>query len=500
MKKEGRMSTQTARVMSMQQVHRRAVIDRPCAERRWFARIVPAFIVLALLSSGCTEPEIPTPPDDRGNAVAFVDVTVIPMDRERVLERHTVLVEDGRITAVAPSGEIDVPEGAERVDATGQFLMPGLAEMHGHIPGSDPGLDYGRYAEDILFLYVSNGVTTVRGMAGDPLHLELREQTARGELLGPTIHAAGPALSGNNAATPEAAERAVRERHAAGYDLLKIVEMPADSYERVASTAHEFGMPFAGHIPERVGLVGALDARQASIDHLDRYVEFLVPGYEDMPDREAGFFGSGLVDLADRSRIPEAISRTLEAGTWNVPTLSLVEHLASPLPAEAMIRRPEMRYMPQTLRDQWVRSKNEFNARPDFQPPAARQLVELRRRLTRELHDAGAPLALGSDAPQFFNVPGFSIHHEMAMMVASGLTPFEVLVTGTRNPAIYFGTPEEFGTVEVGRRADLILLEANPLEDIGNVKRRAGVMVRGRWQPESAIQERLEAIAARHSP
>jgi imidazolonepropionase-like amidohydrolase len=124
----------------------------------------------------------------------------------------------------------------------------------------------------------------------------------------------------------------------------------------------------------------------------------------------------------------------------------------------------------------------------------------LRRHLIKELHDAGAPLALGSDAPQFFNVPGFSIHHEMAMMVASGLTPFEVLVTGTRNPAIYFGTPEEFGTVEVGRRADLILLEANPLEDIGNVKRRAGVMVRGRWQPESAIQERLEAIAARHSP
>jgi imidazolonepropionase-like amidohydrolase len=165
-----------------------------------------------------------------------------------------------------------------------------------------------------------------------------------------------------------------------------------------------------------------------------------------------------------------------------------------------MIRRPEMRYMPQDVRDHWVRSKDEFSARADFQPPAARQLVELRRRLTKELHDAGAPLALGSDAPQFFNVPGFSIHHEMAMMVASGLTPFEVLVTGTRNPAIYFGTPEEFGTVEVGRRADLILLEANPLQDIGNVRRRAGVMVRGHWLPESGIRERLEAIAGRHSP
>jgi hypothetical protein len=486
--------------MSVQQGHRRAVIDRACPERSSFARIVTVFVVLAFFSSACTEPEIPTPSHERRNAVAFVDVTVIPMDSERVLERHTVLVEDGRISAVAPSGETDIPEGAERVDATGQFLMPGLAEMHGHIPGSDPASDYRRYAEDILFLYVSNGVTTVRGMAGDPLHLELREQTASGEVLGPTIHAAGPALSGSNAATPDAAERAVRERHAAGYDLLKILEMPADSYERVASTAHELDMPFAGHIPERVGLVGALDARQASIDHLDRYVEFLVPGYEDMPDRQAGFFGSGLVDLADPSRIPEAIRHTVEAGTWNVPTLSLVEHLASPVPAEEMIRRPEMRYMPQDTLDHWMRSKDEFSARADFQSPAARQLVELRRRLTKELHDAGAPLALGSDSPQFFNVPGFSIHHEMAMMVASGLTPFEVLVTGTRNPAIYFGTPDEFGTVEVGRRADLILLEANPLEDIGNVKRRSGVMVRGRWLPKSAIHQRLEAIARRHQP
>jgi len=108
---------------------------------------------------------------------------------------------------------------------------------------------------------------------------------------------------------------------------------------------------------------------------------------------------------------------------------------------------------------------------------------------------AGAPLALGSDAPQFFNVPGFSIHHEMAMMAAAGLSPYEVLVTGTRNPAAYFGTAEEFGTVAVGRRADLILLEANPLENVVNVKRRVGVMARGRWLPEAEMGERLERIA-----
>jgi imidazolonepropionase-like amidohydrolase len=368
--------------------------------------------------------------------------------------------------------------------------MPGLAEMHAHIPGTGER----DFAETVLFLYVANGVTTVRGMAGDPLHLELREQTANGELLGPAIYAAAPGISGNNAATPEQAERAVRERASAGYDLLKVFEMPTESYEQMARTAQEIGIPFAGHVPEAVGLTGALDAGQASIDHLDRYVEFLAPGYQDMPDRDAGFFGSGVVDLADESRISEAVERTVAAGTYVVPTLTLVEHLASPESAEQMIQRPEMRYLKQDILDDWVRAKQEFRSEPGFQPAAGR-LVELRRRLVRALHDGGAHLALGSDSPQFFNVPGFSIHHEMAMMVEAGLTPYEVLVTGTRNPAEYFGVPGEFGTVQAGRRADLILLTANPLEDVANVKRRAGVMVRGRWLPESEIQARLEEIA-----
>lgn len=453
--------------------------------------------LLALVLGACSGAE-PAPASFAASddVVAFTNVNVVPMDSERVLEDQTVLVADGRIVAVGPAGEVNVPGSATTIDGTGRYLMPGLAEMHGHIPGSNSP----RYAEQTLFLYVSNGVTTVRGMAGDPLHLDLREQTAAGTLVGPTIFAASPGMGGNAGSTPDNAENAVRERQAAGYDLLKVTGMPVDSYERMATVADEVGIPFAGHIPERVGLVGALDARQASIDHLDRYVEFMVPGYESMPDRQAGFFGSGIVDLADTSRMDDAIRRTIEAGTWNVPTLSLVEHLASPEPAEEMIRWPEMRYMPQAVLDGWVSSKRDFGARADFQPAAATQLVELRRMLTRRLHDAGAPIALGSDAPQFFNVPGFSIHHEMAMMVAAGLTPYQVLATGTRNPAAYFGTPEDFGTVEPGRRADLILLDANPLDDIANVQRRAGVMVRGRWLAEAEIQERLDAIATELRP
>ena len=466
----------------------------PSPNAPWRAHSLLCAAALAVALAGCSgeaavEPAAAaiTPDPD---AIAFVGVNVVPMDSERVLEGHTVVVQDGRISSVT-ADDAQVPEGARRIDGEGRWLMPGLAEMHGHVPGPDDP----DYAEDVLFLYVSNGVTTVRNMAGHASHLALRDRVEAGELVGPTLFAASPWLTPETAGTPEAARQAVRDYQAAGFDLLKLGTIDAESYAAMAAAAHEIGMPFGGHIPAEVGLVAALDARQTSIDHYDRYVEFLVPDDFDTQSLEPGFFGSGWVHLADRERIPEAIERTLAAGTWNVPTLSLVEHLASDTPAGEMIAWPEMRYMPQRVREGWVEAKHRFQARDDFQPDAARALVELRQELTRALHAAGAPIALGSDAPQFFNVPGFSIHHEMEMMVATGLTPYEVLATGTREPARYFGTPDAFGTVEPGRRADLILLEANPLDDVANVQRRVGVMVRGHWLPEADIQSRLDAIA-----
>ncbi len=455
------------------------------ASLRALLTVLSAFAILMLL---------PGSADAQNASFAITNVTVLPMNEERVLENHTVIVRDGVIVQVAPSEQVTVPDDAVQLDGTGRYLMPGLAEMHGHIPGSGNP----QYTEDVLFLYVSNGVTTVRGMLGDPSHLDLRDRASRGEIIAPTIFAAGPGLSGERVADAEAAERTVREQHAAGYDLLKVFNMSPRVYEHMAATAHELGMPFAGHVPESVGLQGAIDARQSSIDHFDRYVEYLAATHPDVDEHEPGFFGSGMIGLVDLDRIPAAVAATREARVWNVPTLSLVEHLASPEPAEQMIRWPEMRYMPQEVLDGWVRSKHSFGEREDFQPEAAAQLVDVRRQLTKALHDAGAMIALGSDAPQFFNVPGFSLHHEMEMMVNAGLTPHEVLITGTRNPAIYFGKSDEFGTVEVGQRADLVLLEANPLEDISNVQNRVGVMLRGKWLPETEIQERLEVIATRH--
>lgn len=449
--------------------------------------------VLALL--GCTA--IPAAAEKASSAaaapaVAFVGVDVLPMDRDVRLRAQTVVVEGGRITAMGDADRTDVPAHATRIDGAGQVLMPGLAEMHGHVPGADDPA----YVEDTLALYLANGVTLVRNMSGDPSHPALRARIDAGELDGPTLVLASPWLRGTDTA---AVVDEVRAHHAAGFDLIKLGGIPADTYPAMSQAADALGMPFAGHIPEGVTLEQALEAGQASIDHFDRYVEFLVPPGVETGAREAGWFGSGWVHWVDRSRIDAAVTRTREAGTWNVPTLTLVEHMASPESPEAMLRWPEMRYMLPAERERWRRAKHEYAARETFRPDAAQALVTLRRELLKALHDGGAPIALGSDAPQFFNVPGFSIHREMASMQQAGLTPYEVLVSGTRNAASALGTPEEFGTVAVGRRADLVLLADDPRDDLAHAQRPLGVMVRGRWWPREALDARLTEIEARHA-
>jgi imidazolonepropionase-like amidohydrolase len=430
---------------------------------------------------------------DGSDVMAFVNVNVVPMDREVVLERQTVLVRDGRIVAVRLAAQTTVPAGAQRIDGSGKFLMPGLAEMHAHIPGpQNPA-----FQENVLFLYVSNGVTTARGMLGHPSHLQLRERAARGDLISPTIITSGPSVNGNSAPTPEAAERMVREQKEAGYDFVKLHPgLSRPVFDRMAATAREVGLPFAGHVSEEVGLARTLEARQATVDHLDGYMEMLVREGAATQGVSSGFFGMNLTPFVDPARLRVLARATREAGVWNVPTQSLIENLASPEDPEAMARRPGMQYMPPQMVQGWITAKRNLQADAGFDPARAQRFIEVRRQLIRALHDEGAGLLLGSDAPQIFNVPGFAIHPELRMLVASGLTPYEALVTGTRNPAAFFGTPEDFGTVQVGRRADLILLDANPLQDIANVQRRAGVMVRGRWLPESEIQQRLQAIAA----
>ncbi|GIW52711.1 MAG: amidohydrolase [Gemmatimonadales bacterium] len=427
---------------------------------------------------------------------AFVGVNVIPMDRERVLQNQTVVVRDGNIVALGPAGSTPIPQGALRIDGTGKYLLPGLAEMHAHIPvpEQDP-----EYTERVLFLYVANGVTTARSMLGHPSHLELRRRVEAGEIVGPRLWTSGPSASGNSVRTPAQADSLVRAQKAFGYDFVKIHPgLSLESFEALDRAADEVGIKFAGHVPTAVGVRRALAAGYWSIDHLDGYMHAIVADGAPVNVEEAGgFFGIGLVDYVDESKIPAIARATREAGVWNVPTQTLMENLASETPPESLALRQDYRYMPRQFLERSMEQKRNLHRQTTAQ--ARRRFIELRRKLLKALHDAGAGLLLGSDAPQWWNVPGFSALRELEAVVAAGLTPYQALETATRNVAVFLGAADRQGTIEVGKRADLLLLDANPLENIANVHRRAGVMIRGRWLSREAIEQRLAQIASAYA-
>jgi hypothetical protein len=460
---------------------------------------VPAILAAALALAAPVGAQNSSPA-----TVAFVDVNVIPMDRERVLEGQTVIVRDGRIVSVEPSARARVPSGALRVDGRGKYLIPGLAEMHAHIPGAQAPEQVIR---DIFTLYVANGVTTIRGMLGAPNQLTLRAKTASGEMLGPTIFVGAPSLNGNSAGDPATAARLVREHKAAGYDFLKLHPgIPRTSYDSIVRAARAAGITFAGHISQGVGLEHTLDSRQSTIDHLDGYLEAAVP-MEARPRVFAdGATLGDMISAIDPSRFAALAADTRKAGTWNVPTAFLWESFFSPEAPEDMAKRAEMKYAP----PQWVsgwsnqkRNRIQQDQMNGVSPDVSTRYLSLRRTLLKTLADSGARLLMGTDSPQMFNVPGFALHHEIALMQEAGLTPWQVLESGTRNVAEYAAKDLKldgrFGTVAAGNRADLILLDANPLTDVNNVAKRAGVMVRGRWLPAAELDRMLAEMAARHS-
>lgn len=420
---------------------------------------------------------------------AFVDVTVVPMDRDHVLENHTVLVDGERITRVGPAAEIAIPEGVVRIAGDGLYLMPGLAEMHAHIPGSSAPRSY---LENTLFLYVANGITTIRGMLGEPAHLELREQADRGEILSPRIYTSGPSLNGNSVGSPEEAREMVRAQAVAGYDFLKLHPgLSRAEFDAIDATADELSMPYAGHVSLDVGLARTLAAGQATIDHLDGYVEAMAgPPHAE----NSQFFGLNLVGEAELDELPRLADETVEAGVWNVPTQALFpDFLSDP---DELLRRPEMRYVSAEQAQQWAGSVRQMASNSTFSADNGRRFLEVRRRILKALHDAGAGILLGSDAPQVFNVPGFSMHEELAEYVRAGLSPYEALRTGTVEVARFYGVDDVRGTVAEGMVADLVLVRGNPLADVGNVRDPAGVMLRGRWLPGDEIRGRLEEIAS----
>jgi imidazolonepropionase-like amidohydrolase len=433
------------------------------------------FLVAALLASLQVAAE----------TTAFINVNVVPMTTETVSSAQTVLVEDGMVTAIGSVDDVPIPRHALVIDGTDRYLMPGLAEMHAHVPAADSS-ELDRY----FTLFVANGITTIRGMLGHSSHLVLRQQILDGEIFGPRLKTSGPSLNGRTVNGPGDARRQVREQAAAGYDFIKVHPgLSAEEFSAVAVTANEIGMPYSGHVPVAAGLDLALQLGMAAIDHLDGYFVALLPANSTGAGGYGSFFDVMLAGELDTDGIEALAAATAAAGTWNVPTQTLIEHRLSSLSVDELRDRPEMEYMPEKTLLQWMAKKDQLWSETGFDPDVARLAVAIRRSLILALHRAGARLLLGSDAPQVFNVPGFSAHRELDLLVASGLSPFEALQIGTTAPAEFLGT--NTGSVATGKVADLLLLDANPLVDIANSRRIHGVMLRGQWLPAREIEARL---------
>jgi imidazolonepropionase-like amidohydrolase len=444
-------------------------------------KIIQKLLVLLILGAGPAMAE----------SIAIVNVNVIPMTSEVVLPARSVVVTDGKIISIGDVDTTALPEDAAIVDGTDRYLMPGLAEMHAHVPGESS-----QDIERVMSLFVANGVTVVRGMLGEPSHLKLRQQLAAREITGPRLFTSGPSFNGNSVADPGQATAMVREQFKDGYDFLKIHPgLSLAEFTAIAETANELHLPFAGHVPEDVSVEQALVAGIATIDHLDGYMVSLLAANDDPSGGYGGFFGVFLADQADEGKIHGVAAATAVAGVWNVPTQSLFENLASAEDPGRMAERPEMKYVSAATVEAWKQTKIEFMQEPLYKPETAARAIDLRRRLIIALHRSGAGLLLGSDAPQVFNVPGFSIHRELKLLVEAGLSPFEALQTGTVYPASFLNKEDDFGTVQTGLEADLVMLDGNPLQNIENSRRIHGVMIRGRWLSRQDLGRLLERFA-----
>jgi hypothetical protein len=265
----------------------------------------------------------------------------------------------------------------------------------------------------------------------------------------------------------------------------------------MAATAKEVGIPFVGHVSFDVGVWHAIQSGYSSIDHLDGFVEGLVPGIEKMTEQETGLFGMYVAHKVDRSRMP-ALMKALKANNvWVVPTQALAERWFHPEYSEDAVKKdPAMRYMNDETVKQWIASKNNLVNNPKYNEKEIKDFIALRRDLILECARNGVGLLLGCDAPQVFNVPGFSTHSELEYLVLAGLTPAEALRTGTLNVAKYLGKNDS-GTVREGAVSDLLLLDANPLSDISNTRKISGVMKGDKWMDKVYIEAALKALQKR---
>lgn len=429
-------------------------------------------------------------------AILISNTNIVDVRSGELLENRNIVIDSGKIKSILESNG-NLKGYNKIIDGNGKFLIPGLAEMHAHIPTPST---HSERIEEILFLYVSNGITTIRGMLGHPAHLSLRNTAKEGKIISPRIFTSSPSLNGNSIKTKEDAIEKVTAYKKAGYDFLKIHPgIQREVFDQVVETANEVGIRFAGHVPVDVGIRHALESKYASIDHVDGFLEGLVPESEKVDPTKNGFFGFAFTPLADTSKIDELVALAKKNEVWIVSTQSLFERWFAPVSADELLQQAEMKYMPATTLQNWKERKEQSTAtETGFNQTQWQRFDSIRKQLINALSKNGHGMLLGSDAPQLFNVPGFSIHHEISGMSDAGMTPLEIIQSGTMNPATFFGMSDTFGEIKVGLDADLVLLDSNPLTNIAALKQLSGVILQGRWLPKEEIDEKL-AIIAQHA-
>ena len=397
------------------------------------------------------------------DALALIHVTVIDCTGAAAKPDSTVVITGGRIRAVGPSGSTTIPAGARVVDAAGKFLIPGLWDMHGHLTDA---------TEDAFPLLILNGVTGVRDMGGDLAQIDRwRSEIDKGLRIGPHIIRAGPFVDGPKEGvqnrltvrTPEEARQAVRLLKAKGVDFIKVHNALApEAFFALMDEAHREHMPVAVHLPQGVSSAEASDAGAASLEHIETINESAL--------WRKGATAKTVEQALEENLGPtgqELFQRFAKNGTWYVPTLVAYER--------GFVL--------------WSNDPRSLKPRMDVH----QKQIEL----VAMMHKAGVQIMAGTDFSDWALVPGIDLHNELALLVEAGFTPLEALQAATLNPAKFLGRTETFGTIQVGRVADLVLLDANPLEDISHTRKIHAVVLGGKFYPLSQIRAQALQGAAK---
>jgi imidazolonepropionase-like amidohydrolase len=434
--------------------------------------------------------------------LAFTHVTVIDTNGGEPLADMSVVVDGKRIVEVAHAVEFHPTRGTKVIDARGKYLIPGLWDMHVHTVFGD----WVPQNEKVtLPLFVANGITGVRDMGGDLAVLkQWRAQIAAGSLLGPQMIIAGPMLDGpvphfpSSAPIANAADgrRVVDELKSQGVDFIKIQSyIPREGYFAAADEAKKLGMLFVGHVPDAIRASEASDAGQRSIEYFTGIFEGCST-IEDQLIQGPKSLGRN-VSTYDVARARAVIALMAKNQTWQVPTL-VWEHGQWLVDDIDLSHDPLTRYAPKTWTDKtWPMFVRSILEEMDTDPlPVRKQFFQMELDMTLAMYRAGVPFMAGTDTAAGVHIfPGFSLHDELGWFVRAGLTPMQALQTATRNPAQFLGRLSDMGTVEKGKFADLVLLDANPLENIANTKRIRAVVLAGHYFSRADLDVMLKRVA-----